>query len=82
MINTWLEPGTASGRSPDKHLSMGDTNERTDRVAVETPADERLPPVPDARYGAFDVADGTTVLFDREAEDAWLRADCAVEVGH
>ena len=45
---------------------------------VDTPEDEQLPPVPDARYGAFDVADGTTVVFDRGAEDARVRADCAV----
>lgn len=80
-LNHWAEPGTASRRSPDKHLSMAGTNAPNDRPAVETPEDERLPPVPDARYGTFDVPDGTTVLFDREADDAWLRADCVMEVG-
>jgi hypothetical protein len=56
------------------------TNGPNDRTAVSTPEDEALPPVPDERYGAFDVADGTTVVFDREGDDAWLRADCATEV--
>jgi len=45
---------------------------------VDTPEGEQLPPVPDARYGAFDAGDGTTVVFDRGAEDARVRADCAV----
>jgi hypothetical protein len=35
---------------------------------VDTPEGEQLPPVPDARCGAFDVGDGTTVVFDRGAE--------------
>ncbi|WP_276260426.1 hypothetical protein [Haloglomus litoreum] len=59
---------------------MIETNEPNDRAAVDTPEGEQLPPIPGARYGAFDVADGTTMIFDREADDAWLRADCATEV--
>jgi hypothetical protein len=60
---------------------MAGTNEPNEMAAVRTPEDERLPSVHDDRYGAFDVADGTTVLYDSEADDAWLRADCVVEVG-
>lgn len=55
---------------------------RTDQSAneVETPDDHRLPSVEDERYGAFDAEDGSTVLFDREGEDAWVQRDCAVEL--
>jgi hypothetical protein len=60
---------------------MGGTDEPTDLTTIETPRDSRLPPVPGERYGSLDVADGTTLLFDREEESAWLRADCAVVPG-
>jgi hypothetical protein len=47
---------------------------------VETPDDDRLPTVEDDRYSTFDVEDGSTVIFDREADDAWLQGDCAVDL--
>lgn len=47
---------------------------------VETPEDDSLPAVADERYGAFDVEDGSTVLFDREADGAWVRGDCAIQL--
>jgi hypothetical protein len=31
-----------------------------------------------SRYGTFDVGDGTTVVYDRDAEDAWMRSTRAV----
>jgi hypothetical protein len=49
--------------------------------AVETAHDDRLPTVRPERYGAFRTGGGETVLYDSDSPDAWVRADCAVELG-
>jgi hypothetical protein len=49
--------------------------------AVETAHDDRLPTVRPERYGAFRIGGGETVLYDSDSPDAWVRADCAVELG-
>jgi hypothetical protein len=47
---------------------------------VETPEADCLPTVEADRYSTFDVEDGSTVLFDRQVDDAWLRCEFAVEL--
>lgn len=47
---------------------------------VETAHGDQLPSIHPERYGAFETSRGETVLYDSEADGAWIRADCAVEV--
>ena len=44
-----------------------------------TDADEqRTDDVP--RYGSLEIQDGTTVVYDRDEYDAWIRSERAVEI--
>lgn len=47
---------------------------------VETTSSDQLPSIHPERYGAFETRRGETVLYDSEADGAWIRGDCAVEV--
>ena len=67
---------TGSGGSGPTLLVM----RSTDGADVESPEDDSLPSVEDERYGVFDVEDGTTVLFDRRVDNAWVRTDTAVRL--
>lgn len=55
--------------------------ETPESSAVETAHDDRLPTVHPERYGAVRTGGGATVLYDSDSPDAWIRADCAVELG-
>lgn len=69
---------TASRGSVPYVLLMRSTDDIPADVA--TPEDDSLPAVEDERYGTFDVKDGTTVVFDRRQDNAWVRSDTAVRL--
>ena len=42
-------------------------------------SETRTRPETAGRYGAFETADGDTVLYDREDGTAWIQSDYAVD---
>lgn len=64
-----------------RDMNTNESGTDADLTTVRTPEDDSLPSVHPDRYGAFETRTGETILYDSEAKGAWIRADCAVDLG-
>jgi len=64
-----------------RDMNTNESGTDADLTTVRTPEDDSLPNVHPERYGAFETRNDETILYDSDSKGAWIRADCAVDLG-